>query len=185
MKIADADILLVPGYGETPADHWMTRWRAKMPSARLIDLPNRFRPVRKAWVETLEEAVNGAGRPVVLVGHSLGVNTIVHAARTLPKGAVRGAFLVAPTDLARESPKPAFDVGDFLPLPRGPLPFPSRVIASRTDPHCAFETARDWAQAWGAHFQDAGESGHLNHESGHGPWPEGLMTFAYLMKGLD
>ncbi len=33
-------------------------------------------------------------------------------------------------------------------------------------------------------FADAGEAGHINAESGHGPWPEGSMTFAHFMTRL-
>jgi predicted alpha/beta hydrolase family esterase len=32
---------------------------------------------------------------------------------------------------------------------------------------------------------DAGESGHINSESGHGPWPEGSMVFAEFMTQLQ
>ena len=31
---------------------------------------------------------------------------------------------------------------------------------------------------------DAGEAGHINGESGHGPWPEGLLTFGKFMSRL-
>ena len=47
-----------------------------------------------------------------------------------------------------------------------------------------FEVAEDIASAWGSLFIDAGEAGHLNAESGHGPWPEGSMTFAQFMTRL-
>ncbi|MFC6051089.1 RBBP9/YdeN family alpha/beta hydrolase, partial [Methylobacterium hispanicum] len=72
----------------------------------------------------------------------------------------------------------------FAPLPRDPLPFPSLVVASRTDPHCDYARAEDFAYAWGAAIVDAGDSGHINVASGHGPWPEGLMRLAGFMKTL-
>jgi len=34
-------------------------------------------------------------------------------------------------------------------------------------------------------FIDACESGHINSESGHGPWPEGSMVFAEFMTQLQ
>ena len=52
------------------------------------------------------------------------------------------------------------------------------------DPHCAYEKAEDISYAWGAAIVDAGDAGHLNTESGHGPWPEGLMRFAGFLKHL-
>ncbi|RVA16434.1 alpha/beta hydrolase, partial [Mesorhizobium sp. M7A.F.Ca.CA.004.11.2.1] len=33
-------------------------------------------------------------------------------------------------------------------------------------------------------FIDAGETGHLNPDSGFGPWPEGSMTFAKFLTDL-
>jgi predicted alpha/beta hydrolase family esterase len=47
------------------------------------------------------------------------------------------------------------------------------LVASRTDPHCTYERAEDYAYAWGSALVDAGEAGHINVASGHGPWPEG------------
>ncbi|HUG60850.1 MAG TPA: alpha/beta hydrolase, partial [Methylomirabilota bacterium] len=48
-------------------------------------------------------------------------------------------------------------------------------------PYCRFDVADDLAAAWGAVFVDAGDAGHINAESGHGPWPEGLTRFATLL----
>jgi predicted alpha/beta hydrolase family esterase len=31
---------------------------------------------------------------------------------------------------------------------------------------------------------DAGEAGHINADSGHGPWPEGTMVFAKFLSQL-
>ena len=76
------------------------------------------------------------------------------------------------------------DVAAFGPVPRGPLPFPSLLVASRDDPYCAYERAEDFGYAWGAATLDAGTAGHLNTDSGYGPWPEGLMRFAGFIKQL-
>ena len=46
----------------------------------------------------------------------------------------------------------------------------------------------DWDRpqlaAWTDAIVAAGESGHINADSGHGPWPEGLMLFAGFIKTL-
>jgi len=44
--------------------------------------------------------------------------------------------------------------------------------------------ADELAAAWGSMIVDAGDSGHLNSESGHGPWPEGSMVFAKFLSQL-
>jgi predicted alpha/beta hydrolase family esterase len=171
MRIAETDILLVPGANRGP-DHWMSRWRQRMPTARIVD----------GSPGSLVQLSRGATRPVVLIAHGDGVIDVAGHAPLLPP-AVRGAFLVAP----RDSEEPAQEQR------RGPegngltarLPFPSILVASRNDPACAFERARQFADAWGSLFLDAGDAGGLDAASGHGPWPEGLLLFSRLLRNLS
>lgn len=183
MRTADADILIVPGLSDPSEDHWQSRWVAKLPTARRVDLGDWQNPKRERWVDNLATAVASCTRPVMLVGHSLGVITVVHAAPLFPKGLVAGAFLVSPHDVEKGGDIPAAERA-FAPIPRDPLPFPSVVIASRSDPHCAYERAEDLSYAWGSALSDAGDAGRINPSSGHGPWPEGLMRFAGFLKAL-
>ena len=119
---------------------------------------------------------------MVLVAHSTGVLSAIHAG-PLARNRVAGAFLVSPPQLDGNSVlgRKLRKLGDY---PRDPLPFPSVVVASRNDPHCGFDHAGDLANAWGSLFVDAGESGHINGQSGHGPWPEGSMVFAQFIARL-
>jgi predicted alpha/beta hydrolase family esterase len=182
MKIKEAEILIVPGYTNSGPNHWQTRWQAKMATARRVEQAEWAKPVREDWVARVREEIARAHKPVVLVGHSLGVAAAVHAIQDGAEN-VRGGFFVAPPDVANPSIRPKH-LMTFGPYPRDPLPFPSFVIASRNDPFSDFEQASDIAASWGSFFVDAGESGHINAESGHGPWPEGLMVFAEFMKRL-
>ncbi len=183
MKVKDADILIVPGYTNSGPDHWQTRWQAKLSTARRVEQAEWTKPVREDWTANVAQAVNAAERPVVIVAHSLGVSTVIQAIAQFRKP-VAGAFLVAPPDVANPTIRPRH-LMTFGPYPRDPLPFPSVVIASRNDPYSTFEVAEDIAAAWGSLFIDAGEAGHLNADSGHGPWPEGSMTFAHFLSRLE
>lgn len=181
MKTADADILIHPGLFGGSDDHWYARWADRLATARRVEQDDWSEPDRESWISCLTAAVDRAERPVILIGHSLGVLTIVHAAPELPADKVRGAFLVAPPHL--ETHIGAFpQTRSFLPVPREPLPFPSFLIASRTDPYSDFQMADDLGAAWGSAVYDAGDCGHINDDSGHGPWPEGLLMFARLLK---
>ncbi len=182
MKVKEADILIVPGYTNSGPDHWQSRWETKLPTARRVEQAEWSKPVREDWTARVAQAVNEAEKPVVIVAHSLGVPSVVQALPLFTKP-VAGAFFVAPPDVANPEIRPRH-LMTFGPYPRDPLPFPSITIASRNDPYCAFDVAEDIAAAWGSLFIDAGESGHLNSESGHGPWPEGSMTFAQFMSRL-
>ncbi|HWK65560.1 MAG TPA: alpha/beta hydrolase [Rhizobiaceae bacterium] len=183
MKVKDADILIVPGYTNSGPEHWQTRWQERLSTARRVEQAEWSKPVREDWVANVVAAVNEAERPVVLIAHSLGVPTVVHAVPEFRKK-VAGAFLVAPPDVSNPKIRPRH-LMTFGPYPREVLPFPSITIASRNDPFCAYEVAEDVAAAWGSLFIDAGEAGHLNTDSGYGPWPEGSMAFAQFLSRLQ
>lgn len=118
---------------------------------------------------------------MVLIGHSLAVPAIVLTAKRLTDTKVRGAFLVSPPDF--DSGGLPQTVNPFRP-PTDPLPFPSMVVASTSDPLVSTDRAREFAADWGSDFQSAGDAGHINVASGHGPWPEGLLQLGELMKRL-
>lgn len=184
MKSSDCDILMVTGLGDSGPDHWQTRWERQLSTARRVPQRDYEAPVRDEWVEALVAAVRPATRPVVLVAHSLGVPLVAHAAPLLAGERVSGAFLVGPPDLDDEGRRPPGLDPAFAPLPREPLPFPGLLVASRTDPYCTYDRAEDIALAWGSALVDAGDAGHINTASGHGPWPEGLMRFAGFLRRL-
>jgi predicted alpha/beta hydrolase family esterase len=182
VKIAEADILVVPGLGNSGPGHWQRRWSDRIDTARIVEQADWDRPDRDEWVEVLARAVMMATRPVVFVAHSLGVHAVVSLAGELVDTKVRGAFLVAPPDL--ESEEIPDEARSFAPGPREPLPFPSILVASANDPLCSVERAVDMATCWGSDFHLAGDAGHINAASGHGPWPEGLLMFTRLMQRL-
>ncbi len=183
MKISEADILIIPGFQGSPDGHWQHGWVHKIQNAQFVDQEDWNNPDLDKWVENILQAIMMATRPVVLVGHSLGNIAIAHAAKKLADSKVIGALLVAAPDLDRKKGMPKQIMG-FAPIPRDPLPFPSMLIASSNDPFSSVEASAELAAAWGSAFNNAGELGHINPAAGFGPWPEGLMAFANLMKRL-
>jgi uncharacterized protein len=183
MKTADLDILIIPGWTNAGPDHWQSRWAKGLKTARRVEQADWDTPQLSDWVANIVAAINEAARPVILVAHSCGVLAIAHAAAQLPIGRVAGAFLVAAPDLASSDIWPAAN-GGFHPVPMQLLPFPSVLIASANDPHCTMARAAVFAAAWGSTLIEAGDAGHLNTASGHGPWPEGAMRFGWFLKQL-
>ena len=183
MKASEADILIIPGYTNSGPDHWQSRWEAKLSSARRVEQAEWSKPVREDWVARVAEEVNASTRPVVLVAHSLGIPSAIHAIPFFEKK-IAGAFFVAPPEVDNPSIRPRH-LMSFGPYPRDPLPFPTLTIASRNDPFGSFEHADDIANAWGSLLIDAGEAGHINAEAGFGPWPEGTMVFAQFLARLQ
>lgn len=183
MRVSEADILIIPGYRGSEPGHWQSRWEGRLRTARRVHQEAWTKPERAEWTAAVAAAVNEAARPIVLVAHSLGVAAAVLAVPLFTRPVAAG-FFVAPPDVGNPGLKPRH-LTTFGPYPRDPLPFPSMVLASRNDPFSALSAAEDIAAAWGSVFVDGGESGHFNAESGHGPWPEGLLTFGKFLSRLS
>lgn len=191
MRTADADILIIPGWSGSEEEHWQSRWERSLKTARRVEQEDWYEPDLSAWTGRIVDQVAAAEKPVVLVAHSLGVVTAVHAVPLMDKEKVAGAFFVAPADADNAADWPVTrgynaceSIRGFTPIPTDPLPFPTTVVASHTDPYCTFERAKELAEAWQAKVIEAGDAGHLNVSSGHGPWPEGLLQFGLFLKEL-
>lgn len=164
-------VLTVPGWGGSGPDHWQTRWERDRPTMRRVEQDDWDQPDRSAWLARLDAAVREASGPVVLVGHSLGA--VAAAVVASEPGQVAGLFLVAPADT--EATDAIAPVRDFGPMPTGPMPVPSVVVASTDDPYLSLDRATALAAAWGSDLHVVPGGGHLNTASGHGPWPDGLQ----------
>lgn len=182
MRAADANILIVPGYLDSGPDHWQSRWEKKLSTARRVVQRDFAHPDRAEWAEAIRREILASQKPAVLVAHSLGAVAALHAAQQLGDR-IAGAFLVAPPSEEVIREMPAVDSG-FLPIPRARLPFPATLVGSSNDPYADATFARRLAEDIGAHFIDAGAAGHINPDSGHGPWPEGSLAFAHFVAKL-
>lgn len=182
MRIADAEILILPGLGNSGPGHWQRRWAQRFKTGRVVEQDEWDDPDLRDWTATIVEAVEVAEKPVVIVAHSLAVSAVVHAAPRFPTGRVKGALLVSPPDHeAKAIPREAQSFGN---VPTDPLPFPSLLVASNSDELVSPERASQMASAWGSELHLAGDAGHINVASGHGPWPEGLLMFTRLMQRI-
>ena len=102
-------------------------------------------------------------------------------------------MLLQPCEVSQQRQFPAYEcplyrtperrgvLADFAPVPYQPLPFRSVLVASDNDPYCPVRLAGAYARAWGSDFVRLANAGHINVESGHGPWPLGLA----LLQSLD
>ena len=185
MRISDLDFLIVPGLGGSGPDHWQSRWEQKLSTARLAPQEDWLNPSREAWVANILREIGLSNRPVVLIGHSLGAIAAASAIAEAPAGKVAAAFLVAPPNPDHPTlPAGLIDPAFKEKAPQAALQVPGVMVASRNDAFADYDYSEKLARLWGLDLADAGEAGHINAESGHGPWPEGLMRLAGLLSKL-
>ena len=180
-------VLILPGLGGSNADHWQTAWGQAFPSMRRVEQANWERPSYPDWSARLTDAVAHAGRPVVLVAHSLGTSLTMRWAFDQPEHAakVAGAFLVAPTDRDRFDATHRTPIKGFGNMILERLPFPSLVVASRNDDRVSFDRAEVFARAWGSKLVDAGNLGHIGSAAKLGDWPFGLFWLGQFVGSLS
>lgn len=166
-----ASTLIVPGLRNSGPTHWQSWLEQQLPDSRRIEQADWERTCLSDWAARVGDGIDAATEAVWIVAHSFGCLASVTAACARP-GRIRGALLVAPADPAR--------FGEPEALLEERLPCPSLVVASSNDPWVSPAAARRWADRWGADFLDIGPAGHINVDSGHGPWPDGLALFRRL-----
>lgn len=171
-----SSVLIVPGLGGSGPGHWQNWWLRGDPAAVLVEQASWRHPALGQWTERLVEAVE-AHPYSWIVAHSLGVALVTRLAATRLDLRIAGALLVAPADVERMDGL-GEELRGFGPFSLAPLPFPTTVVASRTDKWMQFRRVRSFAAAWGATLVDYGDAGHINVASGFGPWPDGPRFLA-------
>lgn len=184
MRRGSFHYLIVPGWHGSPEGHWQSHWQHTLPNSRRVEQAGWMQPQRPDWVAELDREIATASEPMVLIAHSLGCPTVAHwVAQATPDALrrVRGALLVAPADVERPGcPEP---LRNFSPLPLAPLPFPSVLVGSDNDPAASAERACAMGKAWGSEVTLLKGVGHINVESGHHRWEDGL-AFLHRLQSL-
>ncbi|WP_348944790.1 alpha/beta hydrolase [Chitinibacter sp. FCG-7] len=176
-------ILIAPGWNNSPADHWQSIWQQQYPQIERIEQNDWQHPKAADWVRSFEQKISEGDAPTIIVAHSLACATLAHWAALFGRNrAVQGVLLVAPADVMR--PEAPDEFQGFMPLPSIALPFTSWVIASDNDPSCSVDRAVQLSQIWRSKLHWIENGGHINVESGHGEWPEGLQLLAQLISKI-
>ena len=175
-------VLILHGLGGSGPEHWQAwladQLRDRGEDVAFPDLPDPDAPRLEPWLAALE----AERRPGdVVVCHSLACCLWLHhrsrggapAARTL---------LVAPPcrpDIAELAP--------FFPVPMEPGLVPEAELwASDDDPYCPGGAIPLYAQPLGVGHDLVAGGGHLNPETGFGPWPAALdWVYDGAKKGVE
>ncbi|QTW17485.1 RBBP9/YdeN family alpha/beta hydrolase [Comamonas kerstersii] len=172
-------IIIVPGWRNSSPEHWQSLWARTLPNVERVEQDDWLTPKREDWVRTLEALILSRPEPVIVVAHSLGCITTTHLGAEAA-ARIRSALLVAPADPERRA-----HLADFAPVPYQLLPYRSVLVASSNDPYCPIRLAGAYARAWGSEFVRLQNAGHINVESGYGPWPLGFALLQSLIQDMQ
>src|SRR5690606_4748374 len=71
--------LVLPGYQNSEPSHWQSIWERQFPKQfKRVEQDDWENPMVDQWTKRIDEYVEKAETPVVLIGHSLGSNAAVH-----------------------------------------------------------------------------------------------------------
>jgi predicted alpha/beta hydrolase family esterase len=162
--------LILHGLEASGPGHWQTwlaaRLRADNERVAYPDLPDADMPSLRSWREKLNGELDAlpAGE-VVVVCHSLACLLYLHHVADGGAQADR-ALLVAPPSESAGVPQ----IAAFFPVPLPALQAGARLVCSDDDPYCP-EGAQNLYADLGIPVDVIPGAGHVNPESGFGPWP--------------
>lgn len=165
-------VLIIPGLRDSGHGHWQSWLQTQYKGALRVTQDDWSDPDLDKWADRIGQTLaQHAHKPIqwIAVAHSFGCLALAHhlarqqTSHEAGDRRIAAALMVAPADPVK------FSVDERLPL-QG-LGIPVNLIGSENDPWMPLDRARVWARHWRAVFQSLGQAGHINTESGFGPWP--------------
>jgi predicted alpha/beta hydrolase family esterase len=173
-----ARLVIVPGLHGSGAEHWQSWLQGQVDDAVRVEQDDWGAPDLERWSTRVAATLAGLGRgPHVVVAHSFGCLATVRAAAHDPALDVAQVLLVAPAEPNR------FDAASRL--PQSCLAVRSCVVASDNDPWMSATQAHAWALRWGSDWINLGNAGHVNVDSGYGPFPLAREWAAGALNRID
>jgi predicted alpha/beta hydrolase family esterase len=174
------EVFVIPGLGGSDENHWQSIWEKQNPHFKRVEQEEWDNPKLNEWLNALDDLVQQATKPIIMIGHSLGSVLIAHYAKQNPQANIKAAMLVAPADV---DVKDVMDeLKDFAPMPMEKLPFKSFVVASSDDPYANLVRSEEFTKNWGSELICIGNKGHINSDSGLGEWESGKEILQRFIK---
>ncbi|MDZ5458544.1 RBBP9/YdeN family alpha/beta hydrolase [Azohydromonas lata] len=157
-------LLIVPGLRDSGPGHWQTWLQRRHRGALRVCQDDWDTPDLPRWAQRVDDTLRQAGGArCIAVAHSFGCLALARCLALRPDAPIAAVFMAAPAEPDK------FGVAPLL--PRRPLGVPGLLVASDTDPWMQADSALGWAGRWGMETLNLGDAGHINAESGFGPWP--------------
>lgn len=158
-------VLIIPGRGGSGEGHWQSHLERAIPSSVRVHQDDWEEPDIALWARRIDAQARQCDSPPLAVAHSFGCLALAYAVRAHATP-LAASFLVAPADPQR------FAIADAAVM--HPLGQRSDLLASSNDPWLSDERCRQLGAAWGSRLHVLGPLGHINIDSGFGPWPQML-----------
>jgi uncharacterized protein len=138
-------------------------------------LPEPHAPALRDWRAALAAELRALHGELTVIAHSLACILWLHHCEAPVVGDARAArvLLVAPPSLAG-APQP---IRPFVPVPLdrervAAAAGDTRLVCAPDDPYCPEDAAVVYGEPLGLDVDVLPGAGHINVESGYGPWPE-------------
>ncbi len=178
-------VLILHGYEGNSAEHWQSWLARKLRRAgqdvAYPDLPDPLHPDLDAWLAVLEAERRGPSD--IVVCHSLACLLWLHH-RARGGAPAQRVLLVAPPCASAVEEVPA--LAGFFPAPLDPrLAKHARLVCGDDDPYCPEGARAVYAAPLGISADVIAGGGHINADSGYGPFPGALAWVQGAKKGVD
>lgn len=176
--------LHIPGIGDSGETHWHTNWENSFPEIQRVIQKNWESPDKEAWIKTLESYIEEYSvKPIILIAHSLGSGTIIHADYLNKLTGVKAAFLVALPDIERKDfPE---ECSGFVPMPKSKFSIPAVMVSSESDEWCSMEVAKKWSDILEVPLINIGKKQHICGEKEFEEWKEGKNLLVDFLDSLE
>lgn len=169
--------IIVPGVGGSDQNHWQSWLQRQLLSCSRVQQQDWNKPLLQKWIENFVTSISKIEGSIQVVAHSFGCLTTVAALHQHPELAkkIKNLILVAPANPSRfgENGFARDSIGNYADFFHSiKLNIPTHMIISENDPWLSFENANTLAQAWNIQPINLGQVGHINVDSGFGPFPE-------------
>jgi predicted alpha/beta hydrolase family esterase len=165
-------VLLLHGWGGSDNPHWQS-WLAseiakEYGKVSFLKFSDFDFPKKDIWKEELLKELDDF-KPDIVICHSLANILWFHLCNEEKLSEVKKLFLVAPPSLEHEIK----EVKSFFPI-KAPINLNAKevlLICSTNDPYMDIQEAKSLQKKLNVEMEVLKDAGHLNANSGFGPWP--------------
>lgn len=171
LDFEDISLIIIADAKENPKGHWQSLWERGYPLSTHITCSEHQNT--EEWTKLINQAIKDTGTPVIIAAHSIGVLAFakwLYHTSLVEQKLIYGALLVAPTSINQSTLPPEIKTQ----ISQARVNFPTALICSDNDPLCTTQEAQMLSESLGAKLYCLEKAGHINAESGFGPWQWGM-----------